>query len=191
MDTPADVTQILKAASDGNREALDRLLPLVYDELRRLAQHHLADERADHTLQATALVHEAYMRLIDQKRVVWQNRAHFFAVASQAIRRILVDHARAREAARRGGGAERLPIDAALDAAIAMPGTQILALNAALTRLADDEPDKARIVEMRFFGGLTNEEIAEVIGASLSTIERQWRFARAWLYRELDGAGAP
>jgi len=188
MATSSDVTQMLKEASGGDRDALDRLLPLVYDELRRVAQRHLEDERDGHTLQATALVHEAYFRLIDQKRVEWRNRAHFFAVASQAIRRILIDHARARRAERRGGGAEKLPIEAALQIAPEQTPDHLLALDDALSRLAEDEPDKARIVEMRFFGGLTHEEIAAVIGTSLSTVERQWRFARAWLFRDLQGA---
>lgn len=190
MTGSSDVTQILKDASGGNRDALDRLLPLVYHELRRLAQRHLDGERGDHTLQATALVHEAYLRLIDQRRVEWKNRAHFFAIASQAIRRILIDHARARGAARRGGGAEKLPIEAALDIAPEQTPAELVALDDALTRFATNEPEKARIVEMRFFGGLTNEEVAAVTGTSLSTVERQWRFARAWLFRDLRGAEA-
>lgn len=191
MDDTRDVTDILREASRGNRDALDRLMPLVYRELRGLATRQLSAERSDHTLQTTALVHEAYLRLVDQSRVEWQNRAHFFAVASQAIRRILIDHARAHGRVRRGSGVPRL----SLDDALGVPGLEveedILALDAALLRFTEIDPLRARIVELRFFGGLTHEEIAQVLAMSVSTVERHWRFARAWLFRELARVGDP
>lgn len=187
MPSPTEVTQILQEASAGDRSAVDRLLPVVYDELRRLAQSHLARERPDHTLQATALVHEAYLKLIDQTRVKWQNRAHFFAVAAQAIRRILIDHARAKGRRKRGGDADRVSLDEVLTLSVEQPSTDLLALDEALTRLGAHEPQKAKVVEMRFFGGLTSEETAEVLGIGTRTVERHWQYSRAWLYRELAG----
>ena len=180
-----DLTQMLQEISRGDREAVDRMLPAIYDEIRRLARHHLRRERSDHTLQATALVHEAYLRLVDQKRVKWQNRAHFFAVASTAIRRILVDHARRHGAAARGGGRLRIPLN---DADLPMAVTadlDLLALNSVLEELARQRPDHARVVELRFFGGLTVAETAVVEGISERTVERYWRFSRAWLFRRL------
>jgi RNA polymerase sigma factor (TIGR02999 family) len=188
MTPSADVTETLVNASCGSRTAMDRLMPLVYDELRRLAGGQLSGERADHTLSATALAHEAYLRLIDQTRVNWQNRAHFFAIASLSIRRILVDHARARGRLRRGGGEHPVPLDEALDVPGAFPDDRLLALDEALALLAGEHPDAAEIVTLRFFGGLTVPEVAEVRGVSASTVERQWRFARAWLYRRLSEA---
>jgi len=185
----ADVTRMLHEAAAGRRGAVDRLVPLVYDELRRLAQSHLSRERPDHTLPATALVHEAYLKLVDQTRATWVDRAHFFALASQAIRRILVDHARGRGRARRGGGTPRLPLEAADRVAAELPHPDLVALDRALARLAQVHPEKARVVELRFFGGLAVDEIAEVLGFSRSTAERAWRFARAWLYRELVERG--
>jgi RNA polymerase sigma factor (TIGR02999 family) len=162
------------------------LLPVLYDELRRLAQSHLARERSDHTLQATALVHEAYLRLVDQASVDWKSRAHFMALASQAIRRILVDHARARARDKRGGGAAKLPLDLARNVADGSYDERLFDLDRALEKLSSSHADKARVVTMRYFGGLTVDEIAEVEGVSRSSIERAWRFARAWLHRELD-----
>ncbi|MCA9290042.1 MAG: sigma-70 family RNA polymerase sigma factor [Phycisphaerales bacterium] len=179
-----DATQLLQDLSAGDGEAVDRLLPLVYDELHRLAGQHLRRERRDHTLQPTALVHEAYLRLIDQTRVQWQNRAHFMAVASQAIRRILVDHARSKGRKKRGGDRQRI----ALDQAAIVGGTDdsmLVDLDEALVRLATEHPEKVRVVEMRFFGGLPVAEVAEVLGVTTRTVERYWQFARAWLYREL------
>jgi len=188
LTEPGNLTQILHETSEGSREAADRLLPLVYDELRRLAQSRLANERAGHTLQATALVHETYLKLIDIEQVQWQNRAHFFAVAATAIRRLLVDHARARGRKKRGGGAIRLSLDEALTIAAEGPGTDLIELHEALERFADQEPERARVVELRFFGGLTGEEIAEVLGVDRRTVTRYWLHGRAWLYRELSEA---
>ena len=187
----SDVTQLLIDLSDGDTSVVDELLPLVYDELRRLAQHHLQRERPDHTLQATALVHEAYLKLVNQDRAKWRNQAHFMAIASQAIRRILVDHARGRGRVKRGGDREQLSLDDTPTLA-AEPSLDVVALDEALTRFAEEHPDKARVVELRFFGGLKNEEVAEVLGSvTTRTIERHWQFARAWLYRALSDDTAP
>jgi RNA polymerase sigma-70 factor, ECF subfamily len=180
-----DVTRLLVRLTDGDRAALDDLLPLVYGELRRLAASYLRRERADHTLQPTALVHESYLRLVDQTQVRWQNRAHFFGVAAQMMRRILVDHARERVAEKRGGGAERL----SLDENIAVSGErarELVALDEALARLAEIDPEKSRVVELRFFGGLSVEETAEVLGVSAPTVKRHWRMAKAWLYGQMQ-----
>ncbi len=169
---------------------MDALMPLVYDELRRLAQSYLRNERSGHTLQGTALVHEAYLRLIDQKNVQWQNRAHFFGLASQMIRRILVDHARGHNAAKRGAGAPRL----SLDEAIGVPGARdlgLVGLDDALNGLAQIDPDQSRIVELRFFGGLSIEETAQVMGISTATANREWASARAWLFREMTRGTRP
>ncbi|HUN80796.1 MAG TPA: sigma-70 family RNA polymerase sigma factor [Phycisphaerae bacterium] len=182
---PDDVTQLLSAIADGNDSAINRLLPLVYNELRRLAEAFLVKERSDHTLQATALVHEAYLKLVDQTRARWQDRAHFFAVASQAMRRILVDHARSREREKRGGGAARVSLESDLFVAYDQ-SVDLIALDEALTRLATVRPRSLKVVELRYFGGLTIEEAASVLGCSDTIIEREWRFARAWLYCELD-----
>jgi RNA polymerase sigma factor (TIGR02999 family) len=184
------LTTILKRASAGDESAVNRLMPLVYDELRALAESYLRRERSDHTLQATALVHEAYVRLIDQRDVEWRNRAHFFAVAAQAIRRILVDHARTHKRAKRGGGYQRVQLDA--DVA-ALPETDIdlLALDEALGRLADLHARQAQIVELRFFGGLSLKEVAEYIGVSPRTVDGDWSMARAWLRRELGSGTQP
>jgi len=186
-DAP-NVTRILHATSEGSRESADRLLPLVYDELRRLAQSRLANERAGHTLQATALVHETYLKLIDIEQVEWQNRAHFFAVAATAIRRLLVDHARSRGRDKRGGGAAKLSLDEALTIAAEGPTTDLIELHEALERFGRAEPVRARVVELRFFGGLTGEEIAEVLGVDRRTVSRYWLHGRAWLHRELKEA---
>ncbi len=180
-----DVTILLDNWSKGDQNALDQLTPVVYDELRRLAASYMRRERQDHTLQSTALVNEAYLKLVDQKNVVWQNRAHFFGIAAQMIRRILVDHARAHKAEKRGGGAGVL----SLDEAIGVPekrDIEILSLNDALTRLSELDPQQGRIVELRFFTGLSIEETAEVVGVSPATVKREWAAARAWLFREIS-----
>ena len=182
-----DVTQLLLDWSNGDQGSLDKLLPVVYQELRKLAQYHLQQERPDHTLQATALVHEAYLKLIDAKSVAWRNRAHFFAVAARVMRHILVDMARQRRAQKRGSG-QKLP----LEEAISLPGEQedvnLVALDEALDKLADIDPEQSRIIELRYFGGLSTEETAEALGVSPTTIKREWRVARAWLKREIREA---
>ena len=184
--TPSDVTRLLNAWSDGNKGALDQLLPLVYQELRRLARNHMRRERAGHPLQTTALVNEAYIRLIDQRQVKWQNRSHFFAIAAQAMRRILVSMARARFAARRGGMDQPVSLD---EAVIFSPdrSAQLVALDEALQSLAVLDARQSRVVELRFFGGLSVEETAHVLGVSAETVMRDWKRAKAWLYRELSG----
>lgn len=184
MAIAEDLTQQLLALSAGDEQAPTALMPLVYDELRRLAKIYLSRERQDHTLQPTALVHEAYLRLIDQTRVEWQNRAHFFGVAAAMMRRILIDYARQSQAEKRGGQAERLALDDAL-AVADTPALDLLALDDALSALAKLDPRQSRIVELRFFGGLTLEETAEVMHLSRATIEREWLMAKAWLYAEL------
>lgn len=170
--------------------ARDRLLPLVYAELRRIASRQLRRERPDHTLQPTALVHEAYIRLVDQRQVDWQGRAHFFGVAARIMRRILVDHARRRRARKRGAGVTCLSIDAARDA-VASSEIEVLALDRLLERLQELDPDLARIVELRAFGGLTIEQAAQVLEVSPSTAKRHWRTARAWLTREFAPGARP
>jgi RNA polymerase sigma factor (TIGR02999 family) len=183
--SPEQVTQWLIAWSSGDQTALDKLMPLVYDELHRLAHHYMSRERPGHTLQTTALVNEAYLRLIDQKSVSWQNRAHFFAVAAQVMRQILVDYARRRQVLKRGGQAVKVSLD---EAAIVSQerGADLVALDDALTSLAAIDPRKSQIVELRFFGGLSVEETAEVLKVSPRTVMRQWSLAQAWLYRELS-----
>jgi RNA polymerase sigma factor (TIGR02999 family) len=180
----ADVTQLLQQWSNGQERALDRLLPKIHDELRTLAASYLRRERPDHTLQPTALVNEAFLKLVDQRAVKWQNRAHFFGIAAQAMRRILVDHARAHAANKRGGALRRVPLDDAMMIA-GVADVDLLALDQALTRLAAMDPQQSRIVELRFFGGLTTEETAEVMHISPATIGREWRVAKAWLSAEL------
>jgi len=169
---------------DGDREALDTLMPLVYAELRRLAQHYLRQERSDHTLQSTALVHEAYLRLAGQNPPLWQNRAHFFGIAAHVMRQILVEYARAHNTEKRGGGACKLTLDAALDIQ-QKTDVDVIALDDALDRLCELDPQQSRIVELRFFAGLTIEDTAEVIGISPATVKRDWTSARAWLHREI------
>jgi RNA polymerase sigma factor (TIGR02999 family) len=182
---PRTVTQLLLAWREGDRSALDRLMPLVYEELRRLAAHYMRGERTGHTLQTTALVNEAYLRLVDHKNIQWQNRTHFFAVASQAMRRVLVDHARSRGYAKRGGGSHRVTFDeGALISHEQDP--DLLALDEALSRLSAIDPRKAQIVELRYFGGLSVEETAEVLKVSAVTVMREWSKAKAWLFRELN-----
>ena len=180
------VTQLLQEWSGGDREALDRLLPLVYEELRQQAARHLRRERPGHTLQTTALVHEAYLRLVGQREVRWQNRAHFFAICAQLMRRILTDHARRRLAAKRGGSQLRLTLDEASDSA-GEGGVDILAVDEALTKLSAIDPQQGRVVELRFFSGLSVEETAEVLGVSARTVKRDWSVAKAWLHREIGG----
>jgi RNA polymerase sigma factor (TIGR02999 family) len=184
MPSPPDITGLLDDWGRGDPHALDRLLPLVYAELRRVAARQLRREGDGHSLQPTALVHEAYLRLVDQRQVHWQNRAHFFAVSAQVMRRILVDHARRRKAAKRGDDAERVPLDH--DVASPQPDEiSVLALDHALARLETVDPTLARIVELRAFGGLTIDEAAHVLKVSPSTAKRDWRTAKAWLVREL------
>src|SRR5262245_25807991 len=177
------ITQLLTRASKGDQTAVARLLESVYGELRALAQSFLQQERKGHTLQATALVHEAYLKLVDQSQVRWQDRAHFCAAAAQAMRHILIDHARSRKRQKRGAG-NKLSLDTALVLAYEQD-VDLLSLEDALTQLASRNPTAARVVELRFFGGLTIQEAAEVIGVSESTVESEWRYARAWLYRKL------
>jgi len=184
------VTQLLVRVQAGDSGALDRLLPLVYDELQRLARRHIRKERRNHTLQSTALVHEAYLRLVGQEPSAWQTRTRFFAVAANLMREILVDHARRHKTAKRGGGAYRVTLDEGLERP---PETDLdlVALDEALIALARIDPGKARLVELRFFGGLTIEESAEVLGLSLATVKRHWSLARAWLYREVAEKTGP
>ena len=180
-----DVTEMLKEWSDGNTRVLDNLMPLVYEELRRQASRFLRKERAGHTLQTTALIHEAYLKLIDQKNVEWQNRAHFFAIASTAMRRILVDYARERHREKRGGAGGNLPLDEALQISSKEKPVDLVALDEALTRLAGFDPRQARIVELRYFSGLDTDETAAVLGVSNATVRRDWSFAKAWLRQEI------
>jgi RNA polymerase sigma factor (TIGR02999 family) len=191
MVSPGDVTALLGDWSRGNRTALDRLLPLVYAELRRVAARQLRNERADHTLQPTALIHEVYIRLVDQRQVDWQNRAHFFGVSAQVMRRILVDHARRHGASKRGEGVRCVSIDEAKDVAAASNDIPIVALDYALDRLEKVDAALAKVVELRAFGGLTIEEAAHVLGVSPSTVKRDWRTAKAWLNRELGSGVRP
>jgi RNA polymerase sigma factor (TIGR02999 family) len=184
QNSTENFTQMLKDAQTGNRASLDEFLPLVYDELKRIAAHKLSFERANHTLQATALVHEAYLRLIDQHSVDWQNRAHFFAIASEMMRRILVNHAESHNAKKRGDGKTLISLDDAGDLA-ADSEVDLIFLDNALKELAQFDAVQAKIVELKFFGGLTNEEAAEVMNVSDSTIKREWRMARAWLTTKL------
>ncbi|HVE60104.1 MAG TPA: ECF-type sigma factor [Pyrinomonadaceae bacterium] len=184
QNSTENFTRLLKGARDGKRENLDALLPLVYDELKRIAAYKLASERSNHTLQATALVHEAYLRLIDQHSVDWQNRAHFFAIASEMMRRILVNYAESHNAKKRGDGKTLISLDDVDDLA-ADSEVDLIFLDNALKELAEFDAAQARIVELKFFGGLTNEEAAEVLGVSDSTVKREWRMARAWLTTKL------
>ena len=184
-DSSARITQLLVAWSDGKAEAIDELLPLVYSELRRLASRYLRHERTGHTLQPTALVHEAYMRLVDQRKVRWRSRAHFFGISAQIMRRILVDHARAHRAEKRGAGWEHVPlVEDRLPSGA--DDVDVVALDEALNGLATVDPQQARIVELRYFGGLTIEEVAEVTRISAATVVREWTMAKAWLRAELS-----
>ncbi len=187
---PGEVTRLLLDWSRGERSALDALVPHVYGELRRQADRYLRGQRAGHTLQATALVHEAFLRLVDQTHVSFKDRAHFFAVASRAMRQILVDHSRRRHAGKRGGDATRLVLEDGT-ASVEPRGVDLMALDGALARLEELDPAQARLVELRFFGGLTVEETAVVLGCSPATVKRSWNSARAWLFGELGGRGEP
>lgn len=185
MDT-SQITQLLRQSRDGNREALDQLLPLVYQELRRIAGAYLRSQRPGHTLQATALLNEAYMKLAGAESHDWNSRTHFFATAAAIMRNILVDHARARQADKRGGGMEPVSLEVAMEQAAGKPA-DLIALDEALLALAKRDERKARILELRYFGGLSVEETAEVLGVSVATIGREARFATAWLRREMLG----
>lgn len=180
-----EITQLLLAWGQGDQAALERLLPLVYEEMRQIAHHHMRRQRPDHTLQTTALVNEAYLRLVDAQRVQWQNRVHFFALAAQAMRHILVDLARARGNQKRGGGATQVALEEALIIS-AERGADVLALDEALQALAKLNARQSQIVELRYFGGLSEEETAAVLQLSPRTVRRDWSLARAWLYRELN-----
>ncbi|MBL8172895.1 MAG: sigma-70 family RNA polymerase sigma factor [Acidobacteria bacterium] len=180
-----EITQLLLAWGQGDQAALEQLLPLVYEEMRQIAHHHMRRQRPDHTLQTTALVNEAYLRLVDAQRVQWQNRVHFFALAAQAMRHILVDLARARGNQKRGGGATQVALEEALIVS-AERGADVLALDEALQTLAKLNARQSQIVELRYFGGLSEEETAAVLQLSPRTVRRDWSLARAWLYRELN-----
>ena len=180
------VTKLLVDWRNGDQGALEQLIPLVHDELRRVARRHMAHERAGHTLQATALVNEAYVRLIDIRQVNWQDRTHFFAMSSRLMRRILVDFARSKGYQKRGGGAQKVSLDEALIVS-SEPGADLVALDDALDALAVFDARKAQVVEMRFFGGLSVEETAEALKVSVDTVMRDWKLAKAWLLRELSG----
>jgi RNA polymerase sigma factor (TIGR02999 family) len=186
MEPPSQtVSQLLQRWSDGDSEALDQLAPMVYGELRLMARRYMRRQASGHTLQTTALIHEAYLRLVGQEEKRWENRAHFFGVAAQAMRHILVDYARARNMDKRGGGAQRVSLDEALTVGPA-PEADLVALDDALTALAKLDARQSQIVELRFFGGLTEEEIGEVLKVSARTVRSDWRLARLWLLRELD-----
>jgi RNA polymerase sigma factor (TIGR02999 family) len=180
-----DVTLLLQRLSDGDQDALAQLIPLIYDELHRLAAFYLQRERIDHTLQTTGLVHEAYLRLVDQKEVQWKNRGHFFAVAAQAMRRILVDYARRHQAVKRGSSSPKISLEEAV-AVSNETAHELLVIDELLNRLASIDSQGSRIVELRFFGGLTVEETAEAMDISPATVKREWSVARAWLLREIS-----
>ena len=182
--TMSDITQVLQAIRSGNDHASEELLPLVYNELRHLAAARMAQESAGQTLQATALVHEAWLRMVGDGDRGWQNRAHFFGAASEAMRRILVENARHKSRIKRGGGQIRLDI-ADMDLVATTPDEKVLLINEALEQLLKQEPDKAKIVVMKFFGGMTNQEVAENLGVTERTVERQWAYAKAWLYQNI------
>ena len=184
---PGAVTRwLLDWSKSDRKDALDQMLPVVYEELHRLASHYLSREAAGHTLQPTALVNEAYLRLVDQRQVDWRNRAQFLGVAASLMRRILVNHARDRAAQKRGGGAHQVSLSL-LEAPSGRPDVDLIALEDAMERLGNRDARKSRVVELKFFGGLTTEEIAEVLQISVATVEREWAFARAWLYDAIEG----
>jgi RNA polymerase sigma-70 factor, ECF subfamily len=185
--TESDATQILKSWSEGDQSAPERLVPLVYQELRRVAGDYLRHERSDHTLQATALVHEAYIKLIDQKRVDWKSRAHFCSIAAQLMRRVLMEHARAHNVEKRGGKMKKLYLDETRELSQER-APDLIALDDALKSFADTFPRESEVVEMKFFGGLETKEIAEVLHVSMKTVLRDWKFAKLWLCRELSTA---
>jgi len=183
--SPHEITQLLVNWGDGDQAALDELMPLVYNELHRLAHHYMRRERPGHTMQTTALVNEAYLKLVDQRNVDWQNRAHFFAISAQLMRRILVDQARSHVYAKRGGGARQVSLDEVAHLSL-VKATELVALDDALQGLAAIDPRQARVVELRFFGGLTIQETAAVLGLSSATIKSEWQTAKAWLYHQLS-----
>jgi len=180
-----EISELLRAWSDGDREAAERFMPLIYDELRRQARRHLNRERANHTLQTTALVHEAFIRLNEQNRIKWQNRAHFYALAAQMMRRILVNYAVAQKREKRGGVVRAIGLDETVTVAVAEDAVDVLALDEALARLAKLDPRQVRIVELRYFSGLSIEETGEVLDISPATVKREWSMAKAWLRAEL------
>jgi RNA polymerase sigma-70 factor, ECF subfamily len=184
---PGEVTRLLKQFGGNAREASPQLVQLVYKELRRLAGGFLRRERPGHSMQATELVHEAYMRLVEQREVTWKDRAHFFAIAAQVMRRILTDEARSRLAAKRGGGNRKIPLDES-SASSEQRSETLLSLDAALSKLAIQDPRQSQVVELRYYGGLSTEDIAEVLGIAPRTVERDWKVAQAWLRREMGGA---
>jgi RNA polymerase sigma factor (TIGR02999 family) len=186
----SDVTRILSAIGQGDSQAAGELLPLVYGELRRLAKQRLAQEKPGQTLQATALVHEAYLRLVGGEDPGWDSRGHFFAAAAEAMRRILIENARRKRAEKRGGSLERHELDA-VDIAAPTPSEDLLALDEALAKLEAEDPAKAQLVKLRYFAGLSEEEAAQVLGLSRATVQRHWRYARVWLLGELRGGGEP
>jgi RNA polymerase sigma factor (TIGR02999 family) len=185
LEKSKEITQMLREWSNGNRGGFEALLPLVYAELRRQASHYLRRERAGHTLQTTALIHEAYLKLVDQRAVNWQNRAHFFGITAQMMRRILVDYAKARHREKRGGIGENLPLEQAALVVSGENSIDLVALDEALTRLSEFDERHARIVELRYFGGLSIEETAEALGISPATVKSDWKSAKAWLYQEI------
>jgi len=189
MEPPAEVTLLLAELTKGNEQAASRIVPLVYEELRRLATHYMRRERGDHTLQATALVHEAYIKLVEQRSVNWQSRAHFFAIAAQIMRRLLIDHARGHLRDKRGAGERPIPLDENL-AFAPEQSLELIKIDEALDRLSKLDPRQTKIVELRFFGGLTVEETAEVLAISPKTVKRDWSVAKAWLHGELKGTHA-
>jgi RNA polymerase sigma-70 factor (ECF subfamily) len=189
VSSPGQVTDLLRAWNRGDQQALEQLIPLVEAELRRMARAYMARERREHTLQPTALVNEAFLRLTDAQRIRWQDRAHFLGIAARLMRRVLVDHARVRGTGKRGGGAQKVSLDDA-HALAPEPAVDVLALDRALEGLAAVDARKARVIELRFFGGLSVEETAEVLHVSTDTVKRDWRMAKAWLLHELKGDAA-
>lgn len=187
MTNSHDVTGLLLKWSDGDSEALNDLMPLVYDEMQRIAHGYLRNERSGHTLQTTALVNEAYLKLVDQTRIQWQNRAHFLGIAANAMRRILIDHARKRLSGKRGSGAQKISIDERAIDIRDEKASELIELDAALKKLAEIAPERSRLVELKYFGGLSNDEIAECLGISTPTVNRHWRLTKAWLYNEISG----
>ena len=185
MGDANEITLLLKEWGDGNESALEKLMPQVYDELHRQASRYLRKERSGHTLQTTALIHEAYIKLVGQDQVQWQNRSHFFAIASQAMRRILVDHARTRHREKRGGPAEDLALDEALQIGTPQKNVDLVALDEALQRLELLDPRQSKVVELRYFSGLTNDETADILGVSNATVRNDWNMAKAWLRCQL------
>jgi len=192
LKSPArhQITELLAEWREGNQSALDELYPLVYDELHRLARRYMSRERKGHTLQTTALINEAYVRMVDQKNVNWANRSHFFAISAQIMRRILIDHARRNAYAKRGGGAQQVSLEE-VAALVPEQGRELMRLDEALKSLAERDPRRSQVVELRYFGGLNNEEIAGVLQVSENTVTRDWNMARAWLYQQLSENATP